>query len=141
MAAEGGGRQARGFPSFVFLGWTRPGVYGALPWALPWALSWNSWNRRGLCAGAEPGGGSGAPSLENSPFQSCLGVGGAISGGQMDWMPHHAGPSMKCPQRDCELGSHAMTLPVRPLASVQPFWASVRKIIIMPSSYVVMKVK
>lgn len=45
---------------------------------------------------------------------------------------------MNCPKKDCRLGPFSVLLPVRPLASVQPFWASVGTIIIMPSSDVVL---
>ena len=88
------GAQAGGFSSIVFLGWTRPGVCGALPVSLSWSIGTGK-----VYMLARACGRVWALSLEkNSPFHSFLGVCGAISGGQMQQMLHHVRQSMKCSQ-------------------------------------------
>lgn len=138
MTAKGGGGQAGDFPAF-FPGMDEArclqgpalgsvlGQLGQEVCALAQSLGWG-WGDQGHPAWRRtlilvlPGG-----------LWSHL-CGGGWNGYHIVWSNKRNDP-----KRDSELGSLIVSLPVRPLATVQPYRASVGKI--MPSSYVVRKAK
>lgn len=104
VAAEGEGRQAEGLYSFVFLGWMRPGVCGALPFGS--VLKQLEWGRFMCCCHrAWPEGKLSILVFSQEFVESCLGVDG------MDATSYTAISVCLVSVTSCETSSKCPTLP------------------------------